>query len=210
MGRSHCRTKLQKTTRSTGTVHTFAKGRWRNEVIFAMAMIAQHGSAAQRSRLIPLSISPNSDESGKQSLYPDGDPDRHQNLIFCSLAHCQPFLKISCKSVWEFCAKLLTDKQTDKQRRKHNLLGWGNHRSYGQLSSDQFSSVDWRRRERALMTGGHGTTRVTFHSGYHDSHGTGNWYLDNSTVSDALVSKRSECKILQKNKFGGVNRRFHV
>jgi len=22
-----------------------------------------------------------SDESGKQSLYPDGDPDRHQNLI---------------------------------------------------------------------------------------------------------------------------------
>jgi len=26
------------------------------------------------------------------------DPDRHQNLIICSLTHCQPFLKISCKS----------------------------------------------------------------------------------------------------------------
>jgi len=23
--------------------------------------------------------------------------DRHQNLIICSLAHCQPFMKISCK-----------------------------------------------------------------------------------------------------------------
>ena len=28
-----------------------------------------------------LSVSPNSDESGKQFLYPDGYPDRHQNLI---------------------------------------------------------------------------------------------------------------------------------
>jgi len=38
-------------------------------------------SVAQRSRLIPLSVSPNSDESGKQSLYSDGDPDHHRNLI---------------------------------------------------------------------------------------------------------------------------------
>jgi len=37
-------------------------------------------SVTQRTQLIPLSLSPNSDESGKQSLYPDGDPDRHQNL----------------------------------------------------------------------------------------------------------------------------------
>ena len=50
----------------------------------------------------------NSDESGKQCLYPDGDPDRHQNLTICSLAHCQLSLKILCKSV---CAKLLTDRQ---------------------------------------------------------------------------------------------------
>jgi len=34
----------------------------------------------------PLSVSPNSDEFRKQSLYPDGDPDHHQNLIICSLA----------------------------------------------------------------------------------------------------------------------------
>jgi len=46
------------------------------------------------------------------------DTDRHQNLVICSLAHCQPSLKISCS----FCAKLLTDiangqtdRQTDKQ-----------------------------------------------------------------------------------------------
>ena len=60
-----------------------------------------------------LSVSPNSDETYKQSPYPDGDPDRHQNLIICSLAHCEPSLKISCKSVWKFCANLLTDKQTN-------------------------------------------------------------------------------------------------
>jgi len=49
------------------------------------------------------------------SLYPDGDPDRHQNLIICSfsLADCQPSVKISCKSVARFCAKLLTDRQAD-------------------------------------------------------------------------------------------------
>ena len=42
---------------------------------------------------------------------------RHQNvsLITCSLAHCQPSLKISCKSVQKFSAKLLTDKQTERQ-----------------------------------------------------------------------------------------------
>jgi len=51
-----------------------------------------------------------------------GKPDCHQNLIVCSLAHCQPSLKISCKSVWKF---LLTDKQTNKQWWKHDLLGRG-------------------------------------------------------------------------------------
>jgi len=30
------------------------------------------------------------------------DAERHQNLTVCSLAHCQPFLKISCKSVLKF------------------------------------------------------------------------------------------------------------
>jgi len=78
----------------------------------------------ERSRLIPLSVSPNSDKSGKQSLYPDGDLDRHQNLISCSLAHCQPSMKISCKCVWKFLCKI--SNRQDKQRRKHNLHGGGN------------------------------------------------------------------------------------
>jgi len=64
------------------------------------ALHAVHCSVAQRSRLILLSVFPNSDESGKQSLYLDGDPDLHQNLIVCSLAHCQ---------------SLRTNRQTDRQ-----------------------------------------------------------------------------------------------
>jgi len=51
--------------------------------------------------------------------------DNHQYLLICSLAHCQSSLKISCKSVPKFCAKLLTYRQTDRQsyrqRRLHNL-----------------------------------------------------------------------------------------
>jgi len=76
-------------------------------------------------------VSLNSDESGKQSLYPDADPDRHQNLIICSMAHCQPSRKISRKSVWKFLHKVAngqqTNGQTDKQWRLHILLGKGNN-----------------------------------------------------------------------------------
>ena len=47
----------------------------------------------------------------------DPDPDRHQNLIICSLAYCQPSVKISCKFVEKFLCKVercyLTDKQTN-------------------------------------------------------------------------------------------------
>ena len=61
----------------------------------------------------------NSDVSGKQSLYPDGDPDRHQNLPICSLTNCRPSLKISCKSVRKFLSEVAnrqkTDNQTDRQ-----------------------------------------------------------------------------------------------
>jgi len=53
-----------------------------------------------------LSVSPSSDESDKQSLYPDGNPDCHQNLIICSLADYQPSLKTSCKSVRKFLHKV--------------------------------------------------------------------------------------------------------
>jgi len=117
-------------TRSTGAVHTSAKGQWRNDVRVATAILlvhALHCRVAQHSRLIPLSMSPNSDESGKQSLYPDCDPDRHQNLIICSSAHYQPSLNISCKCVWKFLHKVAnkqTEKETDKvdkHRQKHNL-----------------------------------------------------------------------------------------
>ena len=34
------------------------------------------------------------------------DSDRHQNLIVCLLIHCQPSLKISCKSVRKFLRKV--------------------------------------------------------------------------------------------------------
>jgi len=40
------------------------------------------------------------------------DLDRHQNLIICSLANCQPSLKISCKSIWKFLCKV-ADKHTN-------------------------------------------------------------------------------------------------
>jgi len=49
------------------------------------------------------------------------DRNRHQNLIVCSSAHCQPFLKISCKSVQKFLRKV-ANRQTDKQRRKLTSL----------------------------------------------------------------------------------------
>jgi len=54
------------------------------------------------------------------------DPNRYQNLIICSLAHCQPSLTISCKSVRTFLRKVAS-KQTDKQRRLHILIGGGNN-----------------------------------------------------------------------------------
>jgi len=43
------------------------------------------------------------------------DPDRHQNLIICSLAHCRLSLTISGKSVREFLSKVANRQQTDKQ-----------------------------------------------------------------------------------------------
>jgi len=106
-------------TRNTGTLHTSAKGQLRNDVVVAVAMPANTYRALQHHtvQLVTTFVSPStsSDESGKQSLYSDGDPDCHQNLIICSLARCQPSLKISCKSVWTFLHKV-ANKQTDKQR----------------------------------------------------------------------------------------------
>jgi len=44
------------------------------------------------------------------------DRDRHQNFTICSLVHCQPSLKISCKCIWKFLCKAANrDRQTEKQ-----------------------------------------------------------------------------------------------
>jgi len=39
------------------------------------------------------------------------DPDRHQNLVICLLAHCQPSVNISCNSVQTFLLKV-ANRQT--------------------------------------------------------------------------------------------------
>jgi len=87
------------TTRSTGTVHTSAKARLTSVAIRIKIRI--------RIR----------------------DPDRHQNLVICSLANQLPTLpwKFHANPFRSFCAKLLRGRQTDKQRRKRNLLGGGNN-----------------------------------------------------------------------------------
>ena len=92
---------------------------------------------------------PNSDESGKQSLYSDGDPDWHQNLITSSLAHCQPSLKISCKSAPNFLRKVANkerERQTDND--DYNILpGECNYRI---LKAKKETLVTASYRERAL------------------------------------------------------------
>jgi len=46
-------------------------------------------------------------------LDPDGDPDRHQNLITWSLGHALPLQEISSKSVATFSVIWRTDKRTE-------------------------------------------------------------------------------------------------
>jgi len=77
-------------TRSTGTVQTSAKARLTSAAIWR-----------DERPLTTFRIS-HSNESGKQSLYPDGDPDRHQNLTTCSLAHCRPTLK----TIMQICSEV--------------------------------------------------------------------------------------------------------
>jgi len=80
-------------TRITGTEHTSAKARLTSAAIWQISdMSVNHAR----------SVSPNSDKSEKQYLYPDGDTDRHQNLTVCSVAQCQPSFKDSYKSVRKF------------------------------------------------------------------------------------------------------------
>jgi len=90
----HVKYSYKFTTRSTRTVHTSAKARLTSVAIWIR---------------IPIQIF---------------DLDHHQNLIVCSLAHCQLSLQISCKSVGKFLYKI-ANRQTDIQRRKNDLLGGG-------------------------------------------------------------------------------------
>jgi len=65
------------------------------------------------------------------------DPDRHQMLIICSLAYCQPPSKFHADPFESFCAKLLTNRQTDRQTTtKKDLLGGGNRTQYTSTNVD--------------------------------------------------------------------------
>jgi len=84
-------------TRSTGTVHTSAKAR--------LTSVAIRMPMRIRIRIRDLV--------------------RHKNLIICSLAHCQPSLKISCKSVRKFFRKVAsrqTNRQTDRQANNDDYI----------------------------------------------------------------------------------------
>ena len=77
-------------TRSTGTVHTSTKARLTSVMIRMQIRI--------QIRIYIWIL----------------DPDCHQNLTICSLAHCQPSLKISCISVQKFLRKV-ANRQSNSQ-----------------------------------------------------------------------------------------------
>ena len=72
---------------------------------------------------------PYRDESGKQSLCPDGDADRQQNLISCSACHCQPSMKMSRQSVRKFLHKV-ANNQTNRQTNNADDITLKNIRGY--------------------------------------------------------------------------------
>jgi len=68
------------------------------------------------------------------SVLPSGESvrDCHQKLTICSLAHRQPSLQISCKSVRKLLRNVANrqiERQTNMQQRKRNLLGGDNKES---------------------------------------------------------------------------------
>ena len=50
------------------------------------------------------------------------DPDRHQNLIVYSLAHCQHSLQISRKSVWKFLRKFPNGYTDNRQTNNDDYI----------------------------------------------------------------------------------------
>jgi len=67
--------------------------------------------------------------------------DCHQNVIICSMVRCQPFLKISRKSIWKFLRKVANKQTTDKQRQKHIFLGSGNYKNWIHYSMTLYISI---------------------------------------------------------------------
>ena len=58
----------------------------------------------------------------------EGNPDRQQNLMHCSLGHASPLQKYS-KSVYNFLTYLARrhrDRQAHRRLQKHNRIGGGN------------------------------------------------------------------------------------
>jgi len=61
--------------------------------------------------------------SAKARLTHIHDRERHQNLTIRSLAHCQPSLKISCKSLRKFLRKV-ANRQTHRQTNNDDYLSF--------------------------------------------------------------------------------------
>ena len=94
-------------TRSTGTVHTSTNACLTNVTIRIWIWIRiQLSGSGSVTRSVRIGIR---------------DPNRHQSLIICSLAHCQPSLKISCKSVGKFLRKV-ANRQTNRQRNNNDYI----------------------------------------------------------------------------------------
>jgi len=101
-------------------VHTSAKARLTSAAIWRISRSSRFMSVSHFPYLPIRKTIPASREC----------PDRHGNLIVCSVANRQPSLKISCKSVQKFLRKV-ANKQTYKQQQLHNLLGESNNNSKG-------------------------------------------------------------------------------
>ena len=99
-------------TRSTGTVHTSAKAFLTHAAIWWISMSSRFMSI---NHFPYLRIVTNPENNIDSYL------DCCQNLIICSLAHCQPSLKISCKSIWKFLHKV-ANRQTDKQTNNDDYI----------------------------------------------------------------------------------------
>ena len=75
-----------------------------------------------------------------------GDPDCHENLVFCSLDRCQPSLKISYKSVRKLLRKV-ANRQTNRQTNNDDCTS-----SLAELTVTAFTLCAYRRVSAPLRT----------------------------------------------------------